>query len=76
VTALTDLEPDVAANLTYQWYLDAEPIAGATGPDLVIGSSLQLGSYVLSVVAERGNVLGSAAEEFSVEATGEGASDS
>ena len=76
VTALPDLEPDVAANLTYQWYLDGEPIAGATGPDLVIGSSLHLGSYKLSVVAERGNVLGSAAEEFSVKATGDSASDS
>lgn len=75
VTALTDLEPDVAADLTYQWYLDAEPIAGATGPDLVIGSNLQLGSYALSVVATRGKVLGSAAEEFSVEATATGGSD-
>ena len=63
VTAAASMPVD-----TYQWYLNNTTMAGATGPSLTLGSSLQLGNYSLDLVVSKPNILSSGHVGFKVQA--------
>ena len=60
--------------LAYQWYLQGEPIAGETTPIVTISSDLKLGTYWLSLVVTKGDVVSSGQIVFDVVSNGAGIS--
>ena len=56
---------DVAAD-SWQWYLNGEPMSGATHDILTIAGTVPPGKYWLDVVGKRGTVLSSAHAFFTV----------
>ncbi|HET7839885.1 MAG TPA: hypothetical protein VFL04_08995, partial [Rectinemataceae bacterium] len=50
---------------SYQWYLQGSPV-GTNSSSIVLGSSLALGHYWLSLVVTKGNILSSKSVEFDV----------
>jgi streptogramin lyase len=51
---------------SYQWYLDGNPISGATNASVTVGQNLSLGHYDLNVVVRKGTILSSTSTEFNV----------
>lgn len=60
VTATVSPAPD-----TYAWYLDGKAISGATTNSLTIGSTLEIGTHVITLIVGKGDYRSS--EEFSME---------
>jgi len=52
-----------------QWYLNGDPIVGATESSLTFGSDLTLGTHWLDVVAQKGESFGSTGFRFEVKTT-------
>ena len=50
----------------WQWYLDGDPVSGATSDSVTLGSSLALGTHFVNVTAEKGSRHGSAGFSFVV----------
>ncbi|HUI71709.1 MAG TPA: hypothetical protein VL354_14410, partial [Spirochaetia bacterium] len=62
VTAQAEGTPD-----SWAWFLNGEPLPGATGPSATLGSTLSAGVYWLDVVASRAGVASSAHGVFRVD---------